>query len=294
MGNIDFSGKAAIYTANIYGNRDVFCEVTSADSLSNADVTIIDPFVRVVKGGIPPLTIDKTMQKDLEERGFAMQVAKRYGEDALYSPLPVRHNTFLVGNKTVYHLDDYTRFPVMEEVFTEFVSELRIRRGKNGRELSVLAKSDGNAFFSQGYSLIMIDGVPVFNHEKLISYDPLLIKDIEIFQGVYSIGNLYFEGVACFKTYKGNLPGFVFDSNVKILPFSGEAVPMALEGDNVPSSYPDYRQTLLFQPLIEISSDSLYSVKSVTPLYGGMFEVVVEGMTASGAPVYSKTIFVAE
>ena len=51
---------------------------------------------------------------------------------------------------------------------------------------------------------LMIDGVPVFDHELFMNYDPALVKAVEVYPSVYSFGDRSYEGGANFVTFKGN------------------------------------------------------------------------------------------
>lgn len=281
---IDSTGCALIFTPNIAGNKDVFCEITSSSLPGDWSVEIEDPFIKQVIGGFHPLKIYESMAQKLQERGFSMQLDHRFDKDTLYQLLPQRKNTFLSGEKNVYLMDDYTRFPLMEEVIVEFVSELRIRKVQKEPQILV----SGN-----GPSLIMLDGVPIFDHKTMINYDPLLVKDIEIYPGNRSLGLAYYDGIACFNTYKGNMPSYTFPDNIKILPFKGTLIPLSYTGAGIKGdkSFPDYRQTVYWHPIITIPAGESFDFECITPVYSGNFDIVVEGVNENGEAVYYKGTF---
>lgn len=282
--NIDSAGVATIVTPNVYGERDMVCEGGSSMELR-------DPFIRKVDGAIPPLAIFPEMGEYLEQRGFSMQVGRRFDADTLYDRLPVRPNILLDANRVVYLLDDYTRFPKMEEVLVEFVNEVRIRSVKRQKQLSILINDQENSHYSTGYSLVMLDGVPVTDQAKILDYDPLLLHRIEIYTGIYSVGNVYYEGMANFITYKGDMSGFEFEDNVKILPYKGSLYPMAFTGASISEggAYPDYRETIYWHPVLDLKGGDSLKIRCIAPLYGGDFDVVLEGVSLSGAPIYYKS-----
>lgn len=282
--NVESDGEVLVYTPNIYGNKDMICEIVANSIPDSWSLEIQDPYIKEVQGDMPQLAIGPYMDEKLQQRGFAMQVERRFEADTLFQHLPIRRNTFLNGEKVVYKLDEYTRFPLMEEVIIEFVKELKVRKVQ--KQQRVLVNNSER-------SLMLLDGVPVFDHKKIIEYDPLLVKKITIYPGVYSTGIRYYEGVACFETYKGDIPSYSFSDNVKILPFKGALVPLAFTGSNVlkNKNYPDYRQTIYWHPIIEIPAGEAFDFKCITPLYEGVFEVVVEGVSASGEPIFYKSTF---
>lgn len=282
--SIDENGNAYVVTPNIYGDRDMVCEGAEG-------VSIQDPFIKEVKGGIPQLSIYPEMEDELARRGFSMQVGRRFDADTLYERLPVRPNLLLDANKVVYILDDYTRFPKMEEVLAEFVGEIRVRTVKREKQLSILIKTEDNTYFANGYSLVLLDGVPLTNQARILEYDPLLLHRIEIYTGLYSVGNNFYEGVANFITYKGDMSGFEFDDNVKMISYKGLLYPLAFTGETIQEggSYPDYRETIYWHPIVNMESGEKRDMRCIAPLYSGDFEIVLEGVSESGTPIFYKS-----
>lgn len=281
---IDEAGGAYVVTPNIYGDRDMVCE-------GGEEVSICDPFIRDIRGGIPPLKIYPEMEETLASRGFSMQVGRRFDADTLYERLPVRPNALLDLDKVTYILDDYTRFPKMEEVLSEFVSEIRVRTVKREKRLSILVKTYDNTYYASGYSLILLDGVPVTDQSRILEYDPLLLHRIEIYTGIYSVGNTFYEGVANFITYKGDMSGFEFGDKVKIISYKGSLYPLSFTGSsiNVGGEYPDYRETIYWHPIMEMAQGEEMDVRCIAPLYSGEFDIIVEGVSYSGTPIYYKS-----
>lgn len=285
--SVDESGNAIVVTPNIFGANDMFYSgATSA--------VIEDPFLRRVSGGIPKLQLSSSMERELLDRGFSMQVGKRFDADTLYERLPVRPNILFDENMIVYNLDDYTRFPTMQEVIVEYVSEIKIRSEKKKRSLAILMEQPGavisNPQFGSGVPLILLDGIPVTDHEKIIAFDPLLVKRIEIFMDPFSVGPRFFEGVANFVTYKGDMSGFDFGTSLKILPYQGALYPMSFTGSSIREGdpYPDYRQTVYWHPIIDMDGGEKREVRCIAPLYNGNFQVVVEGISSSGEAFYYR------
>ena len=280
-------GSATFYTANIYGRQDMFLEIENVDRDNICHLEILSPFLDLPAGTLPPLSLSRDWARALELRGLGMQLEKNFDADTLYTALPRRqHRIFDERECTRYILDDYTRFPVMEELFTEFIPELRIRRVSGRRELQVwTADGLGNFYFPSGTALVLLDGIPVLDHEKLFAYDPLLVKHIDIYTQAYFLGVRGFSGVVNFVTYKGNLPGMQFEDNVRVVEFQGCSLPLAYTCAGVGPDYPDYRQTLYWHPLLTLAPGERISVECKTPAYSGRFEVVAEGLTAAGEAV---------
>lgn len=280
-------GSVEFFTANIYGDQDMFLEIEGVDRNNICHLELDTPFLNLPAGEIPQLELYSGWGRALELRGMGMQLEKNFDADTLYSALPTReHRIFNEQECTRYILDDYTRFPVMEELFVEFISELRVRRVGGKRELQVLTSDHaGGLHFPAGRALVLLDGIPVLDHEKIFAYDPLLVKEVDIYSETYILGIRSFEGVVNFVTYKGTLPSMQFEDNVRIVDYQGCSLPLAYTCAGVGRDYPDFRQTLYWHPLLTLGPGETLEVECKTPAYGGRFEAVAEGLTEAGAAV---------
>ncbi|MBO4571394.1 MAG: hypothetical protein J5699_05670 [Bacteroidales bacterium] len=292
---IGADGSVSFRTGNIYGDRDLVCEIEGLDSTAACHLEFEDPFVGAKVSDPAPLLLSECLAPALEKRGTAMQIERRFMSDTLMSWFRVRHNTFLGSERTSFILDDYTRFPLMKEVFTEFIHQIKVSgNARRGRTISIaLEDTYGRSIPSTNPTLVLLDGVPVFNHDKIYDYDPLLVKRIDLYPYPHLVGTRFFDGVINFVTYKGNMPSYTFDGNVRIVNFNGVSFPQAYTCSSVgpDSGYPDYRQTIYWDPLVEISAGGSYEAQVKLPDYKGEFTVVVEGFCSDGTPVYQKNTF---
>lgn len=231
----------------------------------------------------------------LTARGTAMQIEKRFAADTLYSSLPIRDNLLFDGKGIQYRLDDYTRFSTMQEDIVEFISQLRVRKSEDGRrDIQVRLENDYRSMvFSKAASLMMLDGVPVFDHERILDYNPLQVETVNIYPYTYYVGSRLYDGIVNFVTYKKNLPGMKFNNNVRVINYQGVSYPMAYTcaGLERNGDYPDYRQTIYWHPVVSVPAGAEVTAEYVAPSYKGRFSVVVEGLTSDGQPLYGKASF---
>ena len=294
---IDAEGRVAFFTGNICGDKECICEIEGIDPALNCFLELESPFVGARVAPVKPLKMTASLREALTARSFAMQVERRFTPDTLYDLLPVRDNGLFGSGEVVYPLDDYTRFPTMDEVLVEFVQELRARRGADrSREIQVRLADRTEPVFSRSKGLMMLDGVPVFDHQKILDYDPMLVESIHIYPQITFIGTRAFDGVANFVTYKRNMPSFRFGENVRVVDFQGASWPMASLGGALQeeAGYPDYRQTIYWHPQIELGAGASVELPCKLPDYKGRFVVVVEGLTLDGKPLRAETSFTTE
>lgn len=288
--SISSDGSATFFTSNIYGDREMFLEIEGIDRDNICHMELESPFLNLPAGDIPQLQLYNGWASALELRGLGMQLEKNFDADTLYTALPARtHRIFDERECIRYILDDYTRFPVMEELFIEFISELRVRRVDGKRELQAwVSDQQGDHYFSSGTVLALLDGIPVLDHEKILSYDPLLVREVDIYADSYFVGIRGFSGIVNFVTYKGTLPSMQFADNVRIVDFQGCSIPLAYTCAGVGPEYPDYRQTLYWHPLLTLAPGESVELECKTPAYSGRFDVVAEGLSARGETVSAR------
>ncbi|MDD2594356.1 MAG: hypothetical protein PHD11_00885 [Bacteroidales bacterium] len=297
VSTISEDGKVSFITNNIYGDKEVVCEIDGLDSTIRCHVELLSPFVNAVVSDIPVLNMSRDMASRLAHRSIAMQIQRRFVSDTLFDFLPIRDNALFGDNESIdYILDDYTRFPLMEEVFIEYMPQMRARKTSDKNTDIQIRMEDNfkNLYFSKESSLMMIDGVPIFDHADILKYDPLLVQCIKIYPYNYFVGKKQFGGIANFVTYKHNLPSMTFDDNVRIINFQGASYPMAYTCQSIMGSkdYPDYRETIYWHPILNIEGDSSIEIDCVTPAYSGNFIIVVEGITSKGEAVYTRSSFI--
>ena len=284
---IDENGQAAFFTSNIYGDRELFLEIEPAGP---GHLELVSPFRNLPAGEIAPLQLWSGWRPALEQRSLSMQLEKNFNVDTLYTLLPARtHPLFDERTRTRYVLDDYTRFPLMEELFVEFISEIRSRTQDGRRTLQVRERDPlGRFFFSPNQALILLDGIPVLDHERIFGYDPLLVQYVDIYENSFVFGSRTYSGVANFVTYKGTLPTMQFADNVRIVDFQGCSLPLAFTRSDFGPDYPDYRQTIYWHPALTLAPGESRVITCKTPAYGGRFDVAAEGLTPDGAAVCSQ------
>lgn len=261
-------------TENVYGNRDVACTVYGLPEGSRCHIELDPERFSGTLPEIPAMVLSSSMSGALNARAMAFVGQKL---DSVGVSLPVRRTHFFFDReKTVFHLDDYNRFPTMEEEFVEVLKMIRCVKKDGVRVIQTACHEDAHSInsFTWGNSLVMIDGVPVFDHSIVWNYDPALVKDVEIYPYTYALGYRKYEGVVNFKTFKGNLPGVVFDDNVRFYDFVGCSFPAVHHGKN----------TLWWHPLLELEPGGVLKL-DCTDAVPGRYKITAEGIATDGSIV---------
>ena len=282
---VDNDGMIKFVTNNIYGTKEMVCEIEDND-LARCHIELISPFVSPKLKGIPALQMAPSIKEDLQRRGLSVQLCRSFSADTLASLMPIRENPLIPSYDAIeYKLDDYKRFPVMRELFIEFINEIKVRKVDGKEQLKVKTHLEERvSLFDKNNSLIMVDGIPVFDHSQVIEYDPLLVESVVVYPYKYYTGWRSFCGMANFVTYKKNLPGIKFNDGVRVVQFKGCSYPMAFTCQEIGEDFPDYRELLYWHPQIKLPAGESSSIKVKIPATVKEIRICAEGMMENGTP----------
>lgn len=286
---VNKNGEAVFYTRNIYGDEEAFLEISSPGIDCHLDIE--SPFRNVKATGLEALPLSSSLEDRILERSVSMQVQQAAGADSLYVRLDIPEDPFLDADKVEFILDDYTRFPLMEELFIEFIHQIKTIKSGDVRKMVVYVQDSFQPLpVSQIPALVLLDGVPVLDHTKMYDYDPLLVEKVIIYPHNYNLGPWAYSGIINFVTYKRNMPSYTFGENVRVIDYQGESFPVASYLPNGGEDHPDLRQTILWHPLVNIGPGESRILHYRLPSYEGSFILEVEGFDSEGAPQYYKTV----
>ena len=280
VGKVGNRGRLLFFTDNIYGDRELVCEVAGGSGY----ISLMDPFLYPSVEDLEELVLSSAQYGALVRRKAAVGVTLQV--DTLVQFLPRRQDILLENApKHTYHLDDYTRFASFKEVIVEIVSELRIRtvHGKHQLQL-IVADAIGGRKMAKDNILVMMDGVVISDLRLLEEMDAMLLEDVDIYEENLSLGGISYNGLVNFITKKGYVKAMQFPENVRVVDFKGVCYPMAYLGAPVKGT--DYRPVLYWHPLMRMAAGESRVLSLTAPSEPGTFRVVAEGLTDSGKPLY--------
>ena len=256
---VDSTGLVSFYTGNIYGDRDLVFELNSRDVNDDFSLEVLSPFAspELDRDGVPVLHLDGSVAEELKRRSVAMQIGRHFGIDEYMDSLQLRPDLlFRGGTMTVYEMDDYTRFPTMRETIVEYVREVQIRRQDGEPVLKIVPGKSFESYSSMlgGNALVLVDGVPVSEHGRVLDLNPALLRRICIYPYDVSTGSCIYSGVVNFISFRGDMAGLQFPGRVRILDFHGVTFPVTVGAAKEDSLSPDYRYTRIWQPLLHLEA----------------------------------------
>ncbi len=195
-----------------------------------------------------------------------------------------------------YMLDAFTRFPTMEEVMREYVPGVFVRRRQKKFQFNVLDNITPQGVFKDD-PLILLDGVPVFDTDKIMAFDPLKIKKLEVVDALYYLGPRSFPGIVSYTTYKGDLAGFELDPRALVQSYDFAQsrrefyAPRYDVASDRSSRLPDFRNLLHWSPTLTTNAQGKQRLGFYTSDQTGTYRVVVQGLTPSGASGSGEYVF---
>lgn len=223
-----------------------------------------------------------------------MQVRDVYNQPIQTTQTITDSSSFYGTAQEEYTLNDYTRFPLMEEVMREYVKGVRLRKN-NDRFIFKVVNGTRNIVYDNE-PLVLLDGVPVFDTDKLMTLDPLKVMQIDVVTGKYFLGAQFFDGIVSFKTYTGDLAGFPIDPKAFTLDYdalerrSEFFSPKYESPAQLESRLPDPRQLLCWVPDFTFANqrEELTFYTSDQP---GTYQVIIQGISEQGYPISESCIF---
>ena len=287
------NGTADFYTAGIFGEQQIVTSVVSPFyEKVPYRLDLLTPFAESLPGNLAVLPIYPN-EKQLIERQIGVQIQEKMDSDSLNNPIQsADYCTF--QPILSYDLDEYTRFATISETILEFVNRVRVSKIGNNRKISVYLEE------IQRFSLrtlVLLDGIPVYNHEDILAYNPMYLKKINIYDGRYLFGSDDLECIVSFITREGNLPFFQLNEGAQLFNYDCPQLPLPFKIPDYSideirdSGVPDLRHTLYWNPFGEFTHSPSADLSFYTSDLCGEFKVTVEGITTDGKMIRGVSYF---
>jgi hypothetical protein len=172
------------------------------------------PFATLLPKKLPHLVFHYQRQ-EVETRSLAMQ-----RRQATHEPdQPTVYDATLFGRKPdiSYNLDEYRQFLTIREVLTEYVTDVTKKTVQGATRLFVLGENGHNDGIWP--TLVLIDGMPVTDTERLLSYDARRVHYINIYSGQYTFGHTVYHGILSFVTRSGALTNYPTEEHMQYVEY---------------------------------------------------------------------------
>jgi hypothetical protein len=143
----------------------------------------------------------------------------------------------------------------------------------------------------------MLDGVPLFDMDKVIEFSPLKVQKLDVVTNRYLMGPVMFNGIISLMTYKGDLAGFPLDTRLLKLDYDGLQLqrefysPRYDTAKQLESRLPDGRTLLYWNPNLQTDATGHSRTEFFTSDQPGTYLVEVNGLSKDGSAGSQRLMF---
>ena len=232
-----FEGKmvddstAVFYTYGIHGKLPLVLSAVSSTGES-LPIEMISPFATLLPKRLPHLVFHykrsevEARSLDMQRHQIAITPAKREiklgdnSDDTAEEGKPLDYDETIYGIHPYlsYNLDEYRQFLTIREVLLEYVRCVSKRKFNGVQQLMVQTEQD--QYNKTLPSLVLIDGMPVMDVERLLNYDARRIHYMNIYGDQFIFGKGVYSGILSFVTRSGRLTNYPTEPNAQYLVYS--------------------------------------------------------------------------
>ncbi len=284
----DEHGRVKFEIRDFYGGREIIVQTHPAIA-GMYSIDMADPFSGIYTNNpMPPFAPPLKYPQLLSDKSIAVQVLNRFGGEKLktFGFPAVDTSAFYDKAGLSYALDNYTRFTTMEEVMREYVQMILVQ--KRGGHFHLPLFDPASEHFFDSDPLILLDGVPVFDIDSLMTLDPLKMRQLDVIPRKYFLGAASFDGIMNWISYKGDLNGYTLDPHATVLDYEGlqlqrEFYAPSYETEQEAATHlPDFRDLLYWSPVVPMDSVGRGTLDFYSSDIPGHYLVVAEGLDADG------------
>ena len=246
------------------------------------------------------LTITEETLNEIKQRSIYNQIERAFYEkktDSLiteFTPLSVHEEL-----DEIYVLDDYTRFPTLKETIVEIVDDVVIRKIEGDQVFQI--RFEGEFFIdSKDRPLVLVDGLLVEDLQPLLDFSARNIEKISLSRQNYYIGPELFEGIISIKTFNNQYLSLHGERNNQIWQLTRPQPKKvyfnqqySIHSPETQEHLPDFRNQLLWIPHLDLTQKN-NNILCYTSDNTGTYEIVLQGFTKGGKPVYVNQVFEVE
>jgi hypothetical protein len=168
----------------------------------------------------------------------------------------------------------------------EYVAPVMVRKRRGN--FYFIVHNDPHKSVFQEDPLILLDGVPVFDTDKIMAYAPRKVQRLEVVTPLYLLGPLSFPGIVSYTTYPGTMPDFPVDPRSLLVDYDGLQLqrefyaPSYDTPQQLESRIPDLRNLLYWAPSLTTGTQGKGELSFFSSDQQGQYVVVVQGLTKTG------------
>ncbi len=297
----DSTGKFYFLLGKNYNNRELILQLKDSPvAVENLVITIDDktfnPYY-LVSGSVMPDSVSLDFISTCRQSAMVNKIY-HYGSSTAITAnkIPIQDRTFFGKPDEVIRPSEFLEMPNFEDIVANIV---RNAKYKYSDDKSTILVVDGlsHQFWEGHNALVLLNNVPVFDYNILNSLGSKLIQRIELKTNRMFYGNLEIFGIISIFTKEDFIP--VLKTGHKVVAFPNEVLVSGInfnspDYSNITqknSKIPDFRQTLYWNPDVEIDTKAQNTIEFYTSDLKSTYDIIIQGISVKGIPVSSRTTF---
>jgi hypothetical protein len=271
------------------GRREIVIQPVSSE-IQDAYVELYSPFLSTFnKYNHEIFTIDKDLLADINNAIISMQIKNIYEP---YMPKPSPDNNSL-GNKDFYGEPDntilmskYIELTSLKEVVKEIIPGVSTTRKNDNTNFKLVYKYNSSPF--ENSPLVLVDGVPLYDVEKVLNISSKDVELIDVLTTRYFIADNVLDGILHFVTKNGDLRALDFDRSVFRIEYElaqkeNKFYSMDYSSDSLKNNrIPDFRNTLYWNPDNQTDKNGKATIGFYASDEAVEYLINIEGFTSDG------------
>jgi hypothetical protein len=236
----------------------------------------------------PPFYIEGDKISSLNNVIISMQISNIYEPYTEIKPVVQKnagYDFFGIPENTI-KMSDYIELTTLREVVKEILPNVYTIKQNGKYDFKLINKFRGQPFTNN--PLILVDGVPIYDFEKVLNISSKEIEKADILNTRYFFSQLIFDGIVSFVSGKGDLSVLEFDNTIFRQVYEGCQIPENFYSPDYSSDelknnrIPDFRNTLYWKPDLHTGKDGKTDFEFYSSDESGDYVITVEGIAADG------------
>jgi hypothetical protein len=289
FGRTNEKGEFIFVADVIYGLNEMVIQPLVHDN-DGSYVELDQPFCNTFSDYNPtPFYIDSSKIEYINKAIISAQVHNQYEplmpKSKELADSKAINNFYSIPTRRIL-MSDFIELSDVREIIKELLPEVLVEKKDKEPLLRVQSNNPFESFKEP--SLVLVDGVPVYDIENLLKTKAVEIEKIDVVDTRYFYHNFVFEGIINFITRKGNLSIFEFDNSVFRSVYEGCQPrgsfysPDYSDESAKKNRIPDFRNTLYWNPDVSSDVKGNASTEFFTSDEKGEYTIIVEGMNFEG------------
>ncbi len=242
-----------------------------------------------------PFFLDSSNIVQINNAIVSMQIQNIYepfrqnSEAALKTSIP----DFYGRPENSIKMSDYIELTSVREVVKEIIPNVYTQKQNGKYDFKLINKFKGQPF--ENKPLILVDGVPIYDFEKVLSINSKEIERVDVINTRYFFSENIFDGIVSFITKKGNLSAMQYDNSIFRQVYEACQLHREFFSPDYSSSIlknshiPDYRNTIYWNPDLRTTVNGKTEIEFFTSDEKAEYTIIVEGISNDGRTGLSRT-----